>query len=188
MPVRPGFLCRHGATIEFLEIVQMWKALVAGGLALAIAGSTFVYAQQRPSDPAAEQARAAMPRFTAEDAQAFADARVAALKAGLKLTPEQEKNWPPVEAAIRDLAKQRFDRVAARRDAPRDAQPDPIQRLRQRADTMTQTAAGLKRLADAADPLYKSLDDGQKRRLTVLTRTAVRPGGPGHVHRWHRPN
>ena len=73
----------------------MWKALVAGGLALAIAGSTFVYAQQRPSDPAAEQARAAVPRFTAEDAQAFADARVAALKAGLKLTPEQEKNWPP---------------------------------------------------------------------------------------------
>ena len=35
---------------------------------------------------------------------------------------------------------------------------------------MAETAAGLKKIADAADPLYKSLDDGQKRRLSMLTR------------------
>lgn len=164
----------------------MWKALVAGVVAIVIAGSTFVYAQQRPGDAAPETARDVVPRFrmTAEDAQAFADARVAALKAGLKLTPEQEKNWPPVEAAIRDLAKQRFDRISARRDAPRER--DPIERLRLRADAMTQTGAGLKRLADAADPLYKSLDDGQKRRMLTLARVAMRPG-PHYGHRWQRP-
>lgn len=165
----------------------MWKALVAGAAAIAIAGSSLVYAQQRPSDPASEKTQNVVPRFrmTAEDAQAFADARVAALKAGLKLTAEQEKNWPPVEAAIRDLAKQRYDRISARRDAPRDR--DPIDRLRQRADAMSAAAAGLKRLADAADPLYKSLDDNQKRRALVLARGAVRPG-PGHAHRWQRSN
>ena len=27
----------------------------------------------------------------------------------------------------------------------------------------------MKKIADAADPLYKTLDDGQKRRLAVLT-------------------
>ena len=43
-------------------------------------------------------------------------------------------------------------------------------RLRDRADRMAETAACLKKIADAADPLYKSLDDGQKRRLSMLTR------------------
>ena len=41
--------------------------------------------------------------FSQEDRAAFQDARVAALKAGLKLTPAQEKAWPAVEGALRDL-------------------------------------------------------------------------------------
>ena len=49
-----------------------------------------------------------------EDLGAFTDARVAALKAGLRLTPEQEKNWPAFEQAYRNLAKLRTDRFAAR--------------------------------------------------------------------------
>ena len=42
---------------------------------------------------------------------------------------------------------------------------------------MAATAAAMKRIAEAADPLYKTLDDGQKRRLAILTRygTPVRP-------------
>ena len=54
--------------------------------------------------------------LSAEDRAAFADARIAGLHAGLKLNPEQEKLWPPVEAAMRDLFKQR----AAQREAPRE--------------------------------------------------------------------
>ena len=34
---------------------------------------------------------------SAEDISAFMDARIAALKAGLRLTPDQEKNWPAFE-------------------------------------------------------------------------------------------
>jgi hypothetical protein len=78
--------------------------------------------------------------------------------------------------------------MQARREARRDGdnrQVDPIQRLRQRADMMTESAAGLKKLADASEPLYKSLDDAQKRRLTILTRQAMR-GGHWHGERGPR--
>ncbi len=60
----------------------------------------------------------------------------------------------------------------------------PIARLRQGADAMTTRAASLKKLADAAEPLYKSLDDGQKRRFAVLLRMGGRSGA-GHGH-WQR--
>ena len=35
----------------------------------------------------------------------------------------------------------------------------------------------MKKIADAADPLYKTLDDGQKRRLAILTHMEGRFGG-----------
>src|SRR5712672_856905 len=153
----------------------MKKVLLAGVAALAIAGSTVVYAQHRPwfHDHV---------RINPEDRAALTDARIAAVKTGLKLTPEQEKLWPPLEAAVRDLAKLRIDRANARMNAERDSQDsqkpdDPVARLRDRADTMAASAAAMKRIADAADPLYKTLDDGQKRRLAILTHMDGRFGG-----------
>src|SRR5262249_40724157 len=102
-----------------------------------------------------------------EDRAAFTDARIAAMKAGLRLTPDQEKNWPAFETALRDIAKARQERVAARRqDEPRAA--DPVERLRRQADALTKAGANLKRLADAQEPLYQSLDDSQKRRFGLL--------------------
>ena len=65
-------------------------------------------------------------------------------------------------------------------------QDDPVARLRQRADNMAASAAALKKIADAADPLYKTLDDGQKRRLKILTHMERRfdgGGGGGWRHR-----
>ncbi|HEY8072266.1 MAG TPA: hypothetical protein VIE47_09920, partial [Methylocystis sp.] len=44
-------------------------------------------------------------KLSDEDRAALVDAKVAGLKAGLKLTPAQEKSWPGVEAAIRERAK-----------------------------------------------------------------------------------
>ncbi|MFG3757504.1 hypothetical protein, partial [Klebsiella pneumoniae] len=64
--------------------------------------------------------------------------------------------------------KQRIDRANA--SADKTPPEDPIVRLRERADRMATAGAGLKRIADAAEPLYKTLDDGQKRRLAFLTR------------------
>jgi hypothetical protein len=156
----------------------MKKVLLAGVAALAIAGTTVVYAQHRPWFEHM--------RMNPEDRAAFADARIAAVHAGLKLTPDQEKLWPPLEAAVRDFAKLRIDRANARMNAkPDDAQKadDPVARLRERADNMTASGAALKKIADAADPLYKTLDEGQKRRLKVLTHMEHRGDGEGWRHR-----
>jgi hypothetical protein len=154
------------------------KTIAATAIALTLAGAGFALAQQASSRDAQG------PRFNTEDAAALTDARIAGLKAGLKLTPEQEKNWPAVETAMRDLAKQRADRMKDRGDrrASRQAgdnarrDPDMIGRLRSGADAMTARADSLKKLADASEPLYKSLDDGQKRRFAVLLHMRGRPG------------
>ena len=58
-------------------------------------------------------------------------------------------------------------------------------RLRDRAETMAASAEAMKKIADAADPLYKTLDDGQKRRLAILTHHGRFGGeGGGWRHRW----
>jgi hypothetical protein len=164
--------------------VAMLKTFLAGTTALAIAGATLAYAQQG----SAEFQRVPHWRPSAEDIAAFGDARIAALHAGLKLTAEQEKNWPAVESALRDLAKQRSERFAAR--ASVDRPKDPIERLNLRAEAMGQRAASLKKLADAAGPLYKSLDDGQKHRFMALARFGGREAGGFRGHDgfggWHQ--
>lgn len=162
----------------------MNKAIIAGVAALAIAGSTTVYAKHRSWDHHHSH-------MNPEDRAAFADARIAAVKAGLKLTPDQDKLWPAVEAAVRDFSRLRIDHANARMKAREDRsgqgqQPDPVTRLRERADNMAANAAALKKIADAADPLYKTLDDGQKRRLAALTRMERRFDGEGwQRHRRH---
>jgi len=124
-------------------------------------------------------------KLSAEDRAAFTDARIAAIHAGLKLTPDQEKNWPPVEAALRDLAKERADAMAQRRERKEaNEKRDPIQRLRDVSDDLAKRSASLKRLADASAPLYQSLDDAQKRRLHVLSRQVMRPHGMGRGRDW----
>lgn len=133
--------------------------------------------------------------ISAEDRAAFLDARIAAVKAGLKLTPEQEKLWGPVETTVRDLGKKWSDRFAARRDewqkrreAMKDAKEPPVvdqmDRLRKRADALAERAVDLKRFADAAQPLYATLDEGQKRRLQML----VGHQRAGMMRQWHHRN
>jgi len=145
----------------------MKNIVLAGVAVLALAATSVVYAQRHDHDFDRASWWQRM-HMTPEDRLAFVDARIAAVKAGLKLTPEQEKNWPAVETAVRDFAKQRVENANASANTADQTQEDPVARLRQRADRMAAAAAGLKRIADAADPLYKSLDDGQKRRLSFL--------------------
>lgn len=168
----------------------MKKAILAGVAAFAIAGSTAVYAHQHRSWSHDHV------QLSPQDRTALADARIAAVHAGLTLKPDQEKLWPPVEKAIRDFAKLRIDRADAKKESKSEAKKDDAQkkqepvdqvaRLRSRADRMAENAAALKKIADAADPLYKTLDDGQKRRLMVLTRMAHGFGGMGWHHHHHR--
>lgn len=167
----------------------MRKFAIAAVATLAIVGSTAVYAQYHPWFREHMQHM----RLSPEDRAALADARIAAVHAGLKLTADQEKLWPPVESAVRDLVKLRIDRANARMKAMDEAEaegqprPDdnPVAHLRERADNMAASAAAMMKIADAADPLYKTLDDGQKRRLAILTHHGGHFGaGGGWRHRW----
>ncbi|MBV9462462.1 MAG: Spy/CpxP family protein refolding chaperone [Bradyrhizobium sp.] len=166
----------------------MRKFTIAAIAVLVLAGSTAVYAQYHPWFREHMQHM----RMTPEDRSAFADARIAAVHAGLKLTADQEKLWPPVESAVRDLVKLRIDHANARMKAEDDVQAEgaqkpednPVTRLREHADNMAASAAAMKKIADAADPLYKTLDEGQKRRLAILTHRGRLGGDGGWRHRW----
>jgi hypothetical protein len=155
---------------------------VATALTLAsFAGGSFAVA-----DDSAQREQPA--RFSPEDRAAFLDARIAALKAGLELNADQEKNWAPLESAMRDLAKQRAERFAAwkeRREADNNeaAEVNPIDRLARASERLSARAADLQKLAAAAKPLYDSLDDSQKRRFAVLFH---RPAGHGQWRHWRR--
>src|SRR6476620_4887529 len=148
----------------------MWKALIAGTTVLTIAGSTLAFAQQ----PAPAE-RPHHSQLTADDVAAFTDARIAALKTALRLTPEQEKNWPAVEQALRDISKERVARRAARGTA---GQPvDATERLRDRADALAARAAALRRLA---------MPRSRCTRASTRRRSAVSPSpcASQHVGTW----
>ncbi|HEY0144953.1 MAG: Spy/CpxP family protein refolding chaperone [Methylovirgula sp.] len=108
--------------------------------------------------------------FSDADRAAFLDARIAALHAGLVLTPAQEKLWPSVESALRETHKVIADQRAARRNSPRPA--DPVAWLQRASDNTMARGEALKKLADAAGPLYSSLNDDQKNRLPFLLHAA----------------
>lgn len=55
-------------------------------------------------------------RSSAEDRAVLLDARIGAIKAALKLSPDQEKLWEPVEAAIRKNAALRDQTTQEMRD------------------------------------------------------------------------
>ena len=151
----------------------MWKTVLAGGTALAIAGSSFVYAQQR-NDAAPSPDVQRQWRPGAQDMGAFIDARVAAIKAGLQLTPDQEKNWPAFEQAYRDLAKLRAERMAARferrgedrRDGDRDV--NPIDRMGRRAELAHCAGHGSQALRRRSRPALSKPRRGSKASVHVV--------------------
>jgi LTXXQ motif family protein len=149
------------------------KSPIISALALAVAlGSTIVIAvradaQQGGSARRMERMDRAPPTgLSAADRAAFLDARLAAIKAGLQLTPDQEKMWPAVEKAVRDGATRLRDLAARARDYQRPS--DPIERLSRMAEAAKARGDSLAAIVEAARPLYASLGEDQKRRLPML--------------------
>ncbi len=157
----------------------MKHAVIAATAAALIAGSAVTYAANGQGGPGERQRW----QPSAEDRAILTDSRIVALKTALKLTPDQEKLWPAVETALKDAAKNRFERREAAR-AARKAQAegpiDPITRMRSAADRMDATAGDLRKIADASEPLYKTLDEAQKRRLSAVMRQNFRDGMKRH--------
>ena len=105
--------------------------------------------------------------ITANQMVAQADARTARIKADLRLTSDQEKNWPGFESVMHAIGMKRADRIVAfraERGQPKQ-QADVIEHLKRQASVLGERAADVKSLADAAQPLYASLDEQQKRRF-----------------------
>ncbi len=115
-----------------------------------------------------------MDQFSTEDMSAFAEAHIASIHAGLRLTADQEKLWPPVETALRNLATLHLSHMQAMRQTGGMTANDPVNMLRTMADHMSQGSDAMRKLADAAAPLHATLDEAQKRRLPVLIRMGSR--------------
>jgi hypothetical protein len=108
------------------------------------------------------------------------DARLAGMKAGLKLTPDQEKLWGPFEAAVRDASKARTEALQKMMQMRQSEWLSPVDRLKARADRMAKRASELEAIADAAKPLFDSLDPTQKGDFELLGRVMFAPA-PGDV-------
>ncbi len=104
------------------------------------------------------------------------DARIAWLKAELRLTPDQEKNWPSLQTALHDYGVGQLKTFMAGRSASesrrdREERPNDLALMRDEATQLTLRDVSLQRLADAAEPLYGGLDSHQKHRLIQFMRT-----------------
>ena len=154
----------------------MLKPAIIVTAIVAVAGSSIVFAQQKPGGSSGPDQRSEHHyQPSAADMAAFTDARIAALRAGLELTPDQAKNWPAFEQALREAAQLRMKAREARieeRQAPEQGQAsaDPFARLDQRADNLAKMSAALKTVAEAGTALYQSLTDAQKQRFPMLAR------------------
>ncbi len=102
-------------------------------------------------------------------AEAALDAQLKDMKTSLRLNADQEKLWGPFESAVRDGAKARV--VALQKE--QGGNLSPMDRLNATADRVAQGTANLKKLAEAAKPLYASLNDAQKHKFITLGRMLV---------------
>ena len=145
--------------------------------------ATPAMAMAAPAGTDEQMAADARARTEEGDRAAMFEAHLAALHAGLTLDSDQEKLWPPVEKAIRGYAKMRTEMRDRRMDAAQsrdDQQPDenPIAALKSYSDGQLERAQALKALAEAAEPLYAALKDGQKHRIPMLLKDMTPQHGP----------
>jgi hypothetical protein len=148
----------------------MMKIVVLGTTALFLTASPVALAQTRSPVPQEER--------QGVDQNTLTDMRIDLTKAALDLTPEQEKLWPPIEAAIRNRGEDRRARIAkVRETVGRRADQssveiiknrDPIAFLQRRSEALAQRSADLDKLAEAWEPLYKTLSPEQRQRLGAL--------------------
>ena len=109
----------------------------------------------------------------AEEVQHWAevgiDNQLKGLKASLRLTPDQEKNWEPFESAVKDAQKERV--LALQKEQTGALSPMALNVAK--AERLQQSQANLQKIIDAATPLYTSLDKAQKHKFITQGRMLV---------------
>jgi hypothetical protein len=104
-----------------------------------------------------------VPELTAEQIVANSDAYIDRIKGSLNLTPEQEKSWSAFNSAMHYLGHNGAERLNLRiARAKRDPPDDIVEQMRNEAQFLVDRAADQRAVADAAEPLFTSLDDKQK--------------------------
>ena len=180
----------------------MKKSIASGFAVMGVAAAIIVplsYGAQ------GRETRAETSASTISQSTDRAEARIAILKADLRLSADQAQHWAGLESALNDIAAKRAKRWAASNDlqtgrassnvpvAPdtsitedeqrrdtdserdaRNARLDDIGEMRRNADAYTVQAAELRQIADAAQPLYDTLDDHQRHRLVQFVREDLR--------------
>ena len=103
------------------------------------------------------------PQLTADQIVANSDANIERIKNELKLTPEQEKHWTGFNSAMHYLGHNGAARLNLRiARAKRDPPDDIIEQMRNEAQFLNDRAVDQRSVADAAEPLFASLDEKQK--------------------------
>lgn len=163
--------------------------------------ATIVLADPEPGDQQKSEQSEVKRGPSPETLARLEDGRIAMAKAALKLSPDQEKLFAPVEEKIRagfaDRRKAR-EAWAAKREERRANKgqhehqqvslPDRIeqrsQHLTQAAAKMTERAQKAKEYADVLKPFYASLSDEQKAVASQVLGHFGQDGRGRHGPRW----
>lgn len=131
----------------------MWKAALAGAVALATIGSSLMYSG---AEAAAQQVRVG-----SASGVVVTSAQIARLKSQLKLTAEQEPLWPAVEEAFLGLGQPQLASAAQGSTHGMGGRPTAV----------ALDAAALHHLFTAAYPLLRTLNDDQKQCALAFARS-----------------
>ena len=145
----------------------MKRTLLATLAAVALSVSAFAQSDQQP--PAQGGHKPTHAELAQHWAEAALDTQLKGMKASLGLTADQEKDWDPFEAAVRDAAKARV--LALQKE--QSSGLSPMDRNLAKADRIAQGQANLEKIVEAARPLYASLDNAHKQKFITLGRTLV---------------
>jgi LTXXQ motif family protein len=124
-------------------------------------------AQPQPAQQSQQQpvllTQQGAPQLTPDQIVTNSDAYIERIKTELNLTPEQEKNWGSFSSAMHYLGHNGAERLNLRvARAKRDPPDDIVEQMRNEAQFLVDRAADQRSVADAAEPLFASLDDKQK--------------------------
>ncbi len=128
--------------------------------------------------PAAAQTRNDRPTIMQLVAQD--EARIAQLKANLKIAQDQESEWSRFEAALKEISKKRAERRLAlmeewdKREAEKDRKPlSHAEALRKHADALATRAEETRAIADASEPFSEKLNPWQRQQVDQIIRVYV---------------
>jgi hypothetical protein len=130
----------------------MWKAVLAGVVALAMTGPAVaadrvVHLASRDAGDYQEQG----------GPQVLTQTQIARFRAALKLRSEQERYWPAVARVLNSMIRQ---------SGTSGSRSGLVRRIGERASALASDVTFLRQLAAAAMPLVRSMDDEQK--LTAM--------------------